>query len=235
MHHAGSKERRGPASALSDRTARADPGIERKRRRNRATGGRAPRTEDSPMIDGLYTAASGLAAEQRKMDAVANDVANVDTPGYQSERVEFSDVLGGGVVARSGGESAEQGAIEETGQPFDLAIQGDGYFQVLRPNGQLALTRNGSFRPDSYGRLVTPGGDRLDPPVTVPTGIDPAGVSVAPNGRVSANGSPIGQVNVVTVPAPAALVPIGDGLVAPSTASGAVQPATGATIAQGAL
>ena len=79
------------------------------------------------MIDGLYTAASGLAAEQRKMDAVANDVANVDTPGYRSERVEFSDVLGGGVVASSSGESTEQGAIEETGQPFDLAIQGDGY------------------------------------------------------------------------------------------------------------
>jgi flagellar basal-body rod protein FlgG len=187
------------------------------------------------MIGSLYTAASAVIAEQRRMDGVANDVANVNTPGYRSQRTDFSDTLGGGVVARQSGESSAQGAIEQTDQPFDLAIEGDGWFQVRRPNGQLALTRDGSFRPDSYGRLATAGGDRLEPPVALPPGTDPATVSVGPGGSISAAGTTIGQVSVVTVPAPAGLLAVGDGLRSPTAASGSPQPATGATIRQGAL
>lgn len=187
------------------------------------------------MLSSLYTAASAIAAEQRRMDGAANDVANVDTPGYREQRTEFSEVLGGGVSVRSAGESTAQGAIEATGEPFDLAIEGDGWFQVRRPNGQLALTRNGSFGPDSHGRLATAGGDRLEPPVTLPPGTDPANVTVATDGTVSAGGATIGSVVLVNVPAPAGLQAAGGGLRTPTAASGQPQPATGALVRQGAL
>ena len=187
------------------------------------------------MLSSLYTAASAIIAEQRRMDGVSNDVANVDTPGYREQKTDFSDVLGGGVTAQSGGESSAQGALEQTGEPFDLAIEGDGWFQVRRSNGQLALTRNGSFRPDSYGRLGTAAGDRLDPPVTLPPGADPASVSVGPDGTVTAAGAVIGKVNVVNVPAPAGLLAAGGGLRTPTAASGAPQPAPSATVSQGML
>ena len=187
------------------------------------------------MLSSLYTAASAIIAEQRRMDAVSNDTANVNTTGYKQQRTSFSDVLDGGVTERSNGESGAQGALEQTGEPFDLAIQGDGWFQVRRPGGQLALTRDGSFRPDSYGRLGTAAGDRLEPPVTLPPGADPASVSVAPDGTVTSAGTVIGKVNVVTVPAPAGLLAAGGGLRTPTAASGAPQPAANATVAQGAL
>lgn len=175
------------------------------------------------MIDGLGASAGAMLAQTRYLDAVANDVANVDTDGYKS------------TTSAAGAEIAPnpaQGPLEQTDRPFDLAIQGSGWFQVQAPNGQVALTRAGTFELDSQGRLVTPSGDALVPPLQLPAGIDPSAVTVATDGTVAANGRPVGQINIVTVPAPQGLIPNGNGTWSPSAASGPIRPVV-ASIEQG--
>src|SRR6266550_963465 len=117
------------------------------------------------MLEGLYSAAAGMAAQQDRMDSLANDVANVNTPGYKGLRVGFRDLVyqqsgrgaqanvrtGSGAAATPLGRGQAQGPLQQTGNPLDLAIQGPGFFEVRRANGQLALTRNGNFRLDSTG------------------------------------------------------------------------------------
>lgn len=197
------------------------------------------------MLEGLYTAAAGMAAQERRLDAVSNDIANTNTAGYKRVRVGFRDLIyqpdgPGGVRTGAGaeltelGRGSEEGALQQTGNPFDLAIQGDGYFQVRRQDGQVALTRNGAFGVNSLGQLVNGNGERMVPGVTVPRGTDISKVSVAPNGTVSAAGRAIGRIQIVTVPAPNGLTPAGDNNYLVSAASGAPRRATG-TIAQGAL
>ncbi len=100
------------------------------------------------MLEGLYSAAAGMAAQQTQLDAISNDLANLSTNGYKSERVAFSDLLynkvdiagtettaGAGAKAQILGRAQSQGALKETGNPLDLAIEGPGYFQVTRSNG----------------------------------------------------------------------------------------------------
>jgi flagellar basal-body rod protein FlgG len=187
------------------------------------------------MLEGLYTAAAGMAAQQQRMDALSNDVANTNTAGYKKVRTGGVRT-GSGAAAVELGRGFEQGALQQTDQPTDLAIEGEGYFQVRRGStGQLALTRNGSFQIDSTGQLVTAQGDRLVPPVQLPRGVDPSTVTIAPDGTVSSAGRRLGQVQLVTVPAPTGLVPSGDGYYSVSAASGATRPAAGATLRQGAL
>jgi flagellar basal-body rod protein FlgG len=200
------------------------------------------------MLEGLYTAAAGMAAQQQRMDALSNDVANTNTAGYKRVRIGFRDLVyqqssaAGGVRTGSGaaavqiGRGYQQGALQQTGQPFDLAIEGDGYFQVRRSStGQIALTRNGSFQVDASGQLVTAQGDRLVPPVQVPRGVDPTSVTIGPDGTVSTGGRRIGQVQLVTVPAPTGLAAAGDGYYTVTAASGGTRPATTARIQQGVL
>lgn len=151
------------------------------------------------------------------MTALAHDVANIDTPGYRS--------VG----------SSSQGAIAETGQPLDLAIEGDAWFQVTAANGQAALTRSGSFGVDGSGHIVTASGERLSAPVQLPAGTSSTALSVAADGTVRVDGMVVGQIPIVSVAGPDKLEPIGGGLYAPTAASGAPVPATGATIRQGAL
>ena len=196
------------------------------------------------MLEGLYTAAAGMAAQERRLDAVSNDIANVNTAGYKKVRIGFRDLVyqekPGGVSTGSGaavtqlGRGAQQGALQQTNNPFDLAIQGDGFFQVRRADGQVVLTRSGAFSADGNRQLVNPNGERLVPPITLPAGIDPSEVSVAPDGRVLADGRNIGRIRLVTVPAPNGLAPAGNNNYEVTAASGAVRPATG-TIAQGLL
>src|SRR5947209_18532080 len=101
-----------------------------------------------------------MAAQQTRLDALSNDVANVNTAGYKRVRVGFRDLIyqqdepgsprtGAGAAAVELGRDSAQGALQQTGNPYDLAIAGDGYFQVRRPNGQVALTRNGAFSVDA--------------------------------------------------------------------------------------
>lgn len=200
------------------------------------------------MLEGLYTAAAGMAAQQQRMDALSNDVANTNTAGYKRVRVGFRDLVyqqaGSGAGVRTGagaaavqiGRGSAQGALMQTDQPFDLAIEGDGYFQVRRSStGQLELTRNGSFQVDGTGQLVTAEGDALVPPVQLPRGVDPSTVMIAKDGTLSSAGRRLGQVKLVTVPAPTGLTANGNGYYSVTAASGGVRGATAATLHQGML
>jgi flagellar basal-body rod protein FlgG len=198
------------------------------------------------MLEGLYTAAAGMAAQQQRMDALSNDVANVNTSGYKRVRIGFRDLVyqadgpsgvrtGSGAAATQIGRGQEQGAFQQTGEAFDLAIGGEGYFQVRRANtGEIALTRNGSFRLDANGQLVTAEGDRLVPPIQLPRGIDPKTVNIGSDGTLSAAGRRIGQIQLVTVPAPNGLAAAGSGYFTVTAASGGVRRADG-EIQQGML
>jgi flagellar basal-body rod protein FlgG len=199
------------------------------------------------MLEGLYTAAAGMAAQQQRMDALSNDVANTNTAGYKRVRIGFRDLVyqqdggsgvrtGSGAAATQIGRGYEQGAFQQTGEPFDMAIGGEGYFQVRRADtGQTALTRNGSFRLDATGQLVTADGDRLVPPIQIPRGVDAKTVNIGPDGTVAAGGRRIGQIQLVTVPAPTGLSAQGSGYFQVTAASGGIRRAGGATIEQGVL
>ncbi len=121
------------------------------------------------MLEGLYSAAAGMAAQQEQLNAIGNDLANLSTSGYKSERVAFSDLLynkvdiagtestdGSGASASVIGRSQAQGSIQETGDPLDLAIEGPGFFQVRTADGATALTRDGNFGVDASGSSSTP-------------------------------------------------------------------------------
>jgi flagellar basal-body rod protein FlgG len=196
------------------------------------------------MLEGLYSAAAGMAAQQDRMDSLANDVANVNTPGYKHLRVGFRDLIyqqsgrgsltsvrtGTGAAAMSLGRSQQEGSLQQTGNPLDLAIQGDGFFQVRRPNGQLALTRNGNFHLDDAGRLVNDQGVLVQPGLTVPQGTSPSQLHIASDGTVSLGaGRRLGQIQVVTVPSSDGLQPLGDNLFGMTRASGPVRAAGGGT------
>jgi flagellar basal-body rod protein FlgG len=191
------------------------------------------------MIDGLGAAQSGLSAQSRRMDALANDVANANTAGYAAERASFEELVNSrmpaGVRYRDGGPDLRQNALEETGNPLDLAIEGDGFFQVSRPGGQIALVRAGAFSVDATGQVVTATGDCLFPPLTLPPGTDERALAIDPSGVARVNGQQIGQVQIVTVPAQAGLLREGDGVYSPTPASGAPVVASAARVRQGAL
>jgi flagellar basal-body rod protein FlgG len=199
------------------------------------------------MLEGLYTAAAGMAAQQQRMDSLSNDIANTNTSGYKRVRMGFRDLVyqqngpagvrtGSGSQAVQIGRGSEQGAAQQTGEPFDLMIQGEGYFQVRRAGtGQIALTRNGSLQIDATGQVTTPEGDRLVPPIQLPRNIDPSSVTIGRDGTLTAGGRRIGQIQVFTVPAPTGLAASGNGDYSVTAASGGIRRATGTTLQQGAL
>jgi flagellar basal-body rod protein FlgG len=158
------------------------------------------------MLRSLYTAATGMNAQQVKMDVTAHNLANASTTGYKKVRPEFEDLLSerirtpGPTQANGGGSpvplevglgvrtgattrSMAQGDLVGTNNPLDVAIQGQGFFRVLRPSGEYAFTRAGNFRVDGTGRMVTQQGELLDPQITVPT--DATDLTVRPDGMVS--------------------------------------------------
>jgi flagellar basal-body rod protein FlgG len=199
------------------------------------------------MLEGLYSAAAGMSAQQEQLNAISNDLANLSTSGYKSERVAFSDLLynpvnmagtvttaGAGASATVIGRGETQGSITETGNPLDLAIEGSGYFEVTRANGQKVLTRNGNFGVDASGTIVNAEGNRLTPPIKLPAGVSSGEVSVSANGTVTAGKRTLGQLKLVTVTSPEHMLADGSGDLTPTAASGAPHPATG-KIHQGAL
>ncbi len=199
------------------------------------------------MLEGLYSAAAGMSAQQEQLNAISNDLANLSTNGYKAERVAFSDLLyspvnmagtvstdGAGASAKVIGRSETQGSIQETGDPLDLAIEGAGYFEVTRANGQKALTRDGSFGVDASGTIVNSEGSKLTPPIKLPAGVSPSEVSIAPDGTVTAGKRTLGQIKLVTVTSPEHLLSDGGGELTPTPASGSPHAATG-KIHQGAL
>jgi flagellar basal-body rod protein FlgG len=200
------------------------------------------------MLEGLFTAAAGMSAQQEQLNAISNDLANVNTTGYQAQRVAFSDLLyntvdiagsestdGAGAKAKTIGRSEAQGSVRETGDPLDLAIEGDGFFEVTRSDGSVALTRDGSFGLDASGTLVNSEGNRVTPPIKLPAGVHPSEVVISANGTVTAGKRTLGQIKLVTVTAPGDLLSNGSSELTPTAASGAPHPATGARIHQGVL
>jgi flagellar basal-body rod protein FlgG len=187
-----------------------------------------------------------MAAQERRLDAVSNDIANVNTSGYKKVRVGFKDLIyqadgptgvrtGAGAALTELGRGAEQGSLQQTGNPFDLAIQGPGYFQVRRADGQTVLTRNGNFGLDPRGRLTNSNGELMVPGITVPAGTDPSKVSIARDGTVTVGQRRIGQVQIFDVAAPNGLTPAGDNNYLPTAASGPVRRIVNPTITQGTL
>jgi flagellar basal-body rod protein FlgG len=199
------------------------------------------------MIEGLYSAAAGMSAQQEQLNAISNDLANLSTSGYKGERVAFSDLLynpvnlagtqttdGAGARAKVIGRSEAQGTLQETGDPLDLAIEGPGYFQLRRANGQIALTRNGSFGVDASGAIVNAEGNRLSPSIKLPKGVSASNLSIAPDGTVFDGAKKLGQIKLVTVTSPEHLLADGGSEFTPTAESGAPHAAQG-KIHQGAL
>jgi flagellar basal-body rod protein FlgG len=196
------------------------------------------------MLNGLYSAASGMLAQQTRMDMLANDLANIDTTGYKQARIGFRDLVynkeqgmpvGAGAAVVDAGRNEAEGALQATGDPLSLAINGAGYFQVQRSDGSIALTRAGDFTTDANGDVVNPAGDRLSPPLHIPQGTDLSTVSVAADGTVTAGQTTIGKISLVDVTNTAGLEALGDNEFAATAASGAPQAIAGSSIQQGFL
>jgi flagellar basal-body rod protein FlgG len=165
-----------------------------------------------------------MAAQQQRIDGVANDLANVNTTGYKHVRVGFRDLLyspqgdqagasvdaGAGAAASFVGRSQAQGVLQTTEQPLDLAIAGSGFFQVRLADGRAALTRDGSFRLDSTGRITSADGALLQPQIQVPAGTTLDRVSIAQDGTVRAGNQAVGRIQLVNVVSPDGLRPLGD-------------------------
>jgi flagellar basal-body rod protein FlgG len=214
------------------------------------------------MIRALYTAASGMNAQQTNIDNVANNLANVNTTGFKKSRVEFEDLVyqeirsagstasasteapvgldvGLGTRAVATARNFTSGNLRSSGSPLDLAIEGDGFFQVTLPNGTLGYTRAGTLHRDSQGLLVTNEGYSLDPQITIPA--NAVTVSISKDGIVSATVAgeqatqQLGTLEIATFSNAAGLRPLGGNLFAPTSASG--DPETGApgTDARGTL
>jgi len=212
------------------------------------SGGRA--SNRNPMLEGMYSAAAGMAAQQQRLDALSNDVANASTIGYKRQRVAFRDLVyspsgpggqqgvmeGAGAAATTIGRGGQGGAYQSTGHPLDVAIEGDAYLQVRRPDGSTALTRNGQLSLDAQ-RNVLANGLPLQPPVTLPAGVDEEKVSIAADGRITADGGrAIGTINLFTVRSSDRLTPIGENLFVTNNASGAATRAgTAVSVRQGVL
>ena len=199
------------------------------------------------MLEGLYSAASGMEAQQQQFDAISNDMANLDTPGYESTIVGFHDLLysngaygsnvatGAGTAASIVGRDGTQGAINHTGQPLDVAVQGQGFIEVRRFDGSIGLTRNGNLELNAKRQLTTQSGMLVQPPITIPAGVSTDQISIAADGTVSTAGKKLGKISLADVPAPNGLVAGGDSVFSATAASGAIRTAKNATLQQGAL
>ena len=201
------------------------------------------------MLEGLHAAAAGMAAQQARMDSLAEDVANVSTTGYKHQRVAFHELVyvpsgpataaqvssGVGASVGSAGPALDQGNLQHTERPLDVALQGRGFLQVRRPDGTKALTRDGSLQLDARGRLVTDAGDLVDPPIQVPAGTAPDRIGIGPDGTVSVGGRHVGRLQIVDVAAPEQLLAAGEGTFVATAASGAPRAVTGTLVTQGSL
>jgi len=219
------------------------------------------------MLKALWTAATGMEAQQLKLDVVANNLANISTTGFKKSRAEFQDLLyqvikapgtaasvenrvpagiqlGLGVRTAGVQKLFEEGNLVNTLRDLDVAIEGDGFFQILLPDGQTAYTRAGNFAKDAEGRLVTADGLMLQPEIAIPE--DAETLTVATDGVVtivragSTTAEEVGQIQLARFVNPSGLKAIGRSLFLPSDSSG--DPITGnpgeeglGTLAQGFL
>jgi len=199
------------------------------------------------MVRSLYTAATGMMAQQMQIDVVSNNISNVNTIGYKKQRAEFADLfyqtmeyagtststttqsptginVGLGARPTAVTKIFSQGNFKETGNNLDIAIQGDGFFQVQLPDGRTAYTRDGAFKLDSEGNVVTSDGYKLLPNVTLPA--DTVQVSIGNDGIISileagqTQMQQIGQIQIAKFINPAGLHSLGSNLYIDTSASG---------------
>lgn len=214
------------------------------------------------MIRSLWISKTGLDAQQTQMDVISNNLANVSTSGFKRSRAVFEDLLyqnirqvgaqtsqqsqspsglqlGTGVKPVATERIFTQGNLQQTGNDKDVAIQGQGFFQVLMPDGSTAYTRDGSFQVDSQGQLVTASGFPVQPTISVPAnaqsvtiGRDGVVTITTPNSSATTQ---IGALQLATFINPAGLQAKGENLYAETTASGNPNTATPGTNGAGLL
>ena len=202
----------------------------------------------------LRTAASGMAAQQLNVEVISNNIANMNTVGFKRQRAEFQDLLyqnvermgaqsssqgtvvptgiqiGAGVKAGSVYRITEQGTPQQTGNDFDIAIDGRGYFQITLPSGETAYTRAGNFAVNGEGQLVTDDGYAVEPAITIPQ--DTVDISISKTGQVQVitdgqtEPSTVGQLELATFFNEAGLEAIGYNLLMETTASGSANVAS---------
>jgi len=196
------------------------------------------------MLNGLYSAAAGMIAQQTRIDALSNDISNVNTTGYKQVRTGFRDLvynieagmrIGAGSAIVDAGRVFSQGGLQQSSDPLSVALDGPGFFQVKRGDGSLALTRSGDFHSDANGQLVTGEGDRVWPAVILPAGTNLDDVSISSTGAGAVKQTVVGQIQVMSVPSPSNLLPVGGSLFLPTTASGGARQMSTQSIRQGFL
>lgn len=199
------------------------------------------------MMRALYSAGSGMNAQQMSIDNIANNLANANTAGFKARRTQFQDLLyqsflqpgaaagsqttipsglqlGLGTRPQANSVVFSQGNFTETNNPLDLVIQGKGFFQIRRPDGTIAYTRAGNFQLDRDGNLVTGNGDPIEPQITIPA--QAQSVTVAADGTVSYTQpgqtatQVAGQIQLANFTNPGGLNSIGSGLFLPTDATG---------------
>ncbi len=194
----------------------------------------------------LFVAATGMSAQQRNVDAISNNLANVNTTAFKRGRAEFQDLLyqtvrapgtqsAAGITIPSGlqfgvgvglvGISSffGQGSLTQTGNPMDLAIEGDGFFQILVPSGEIAYTRDGSFQLNQDGQFVTSDGFALEPEITIPD--DAIAITVGIDGIVTISlndltTAEVGQIELARFINPSGLFALGRNSFSETEASG---------------
>jgi flagellar basal-body rod protein FlgG len=184
------------------------------------------------VLEGMYTAAAGMAAQQQRLAALSNDLANVNTTGYKRVRVAFRDLVytpagpgtapgiqeGAGAAATSVGRGAAQGALKRTDRRLDVAIDGPGFIRARAADGSEVLTRDGSLHLDAGGRLLTSSGASTG--VTLRPGTAEDQITIGRDGSVSDGDRVVGRLDLVQVRAVDGLQPNGDNTFSATVASG---------------
>lgn len=201
------------------------------------------------MVRSLWTAATGMNGQQANIDAISNNLSNVNTTGFKQQRVEFEDLVyqnvklagtpatedtvtpvgiqqGTGVKIAATQRIMKQGSLQNTGIDTDVAIVGEGFFRVQKYDGSYAYTRDGSFKVDSNGQVVTSNGYRVLPEIILPEGYDVSTLNITQSGLVSVklNGenepTDVGQLQLFRFPNSVGLQAEGDNLFVQTNASG---------------
>lgn len=199
------------------------------------------------MIRSLWTAASGMMAQQLNIDVISNNLANVNTAGFKKSRADFQDLLYQTIKSPGAASSADtqvptgiqvglgtrpvavqklfmQGDFQQTGAELDMAIEGSGFFQITEPNGEVAYTRAGAFKLDGEGRVVTSDGYPMEPEITLPA--DAISVEIGADGTISVfqagstTPTEVGTVQLANFSNPAGLKSLGKNLFARTPSSG---------------
>ncbi len=199
------------------------------------------------MMRSLFIAATGMEAQTLNIDVIANNLANVNTTGYKRSRADFQELMyeeiktpgaasadgtqlpsgiqiGLGVRPVAVQKVFEQGDFTPTGNPLDMVVEGAGFFQIVKPDGEIAYTRAGAFKLDSEGRIVTSEGYPMEPEITIPS--DTTQITINPDGSINAtqpgNSAPteVGQIEIARFSNPGGLKSIGKNLFEETASSG---------------